>query len=310
MHPSPHETAALIILHVLRRRIELQIALDDLVHRRQKVLLRRHLAPRPDGEHARLCRHAAQLRARRVGAQARDELPPDVALHRHALGVDAQDVGAPVEIGQRELDFAVDAAGPHEGRVEGRRAVGREHDFDVASRVEAVELGDELEHRPLHFVVAARAVVESCAADGVDFVEEYDAGFFRPGHLEELAHHSSAFSDVLLHEFAADDSDEGGVCSVCYGSCAKSLSCAGRSVEKSTFWRVDAKIDEALGGEKRHFDNFTEFFDLFFAAADVAVGYVGLVFDCHHCNAWVYLGREGEEDFIFVPVDSANMSNV
>jgi hypothetical protein len=58
----------LVVLHVRSRGVELQVALDDLVHRSQKVLLSRHLPPRADGKHAGLGGDTSQLGARAVGA--------------------------------------------------------------------------------------------------------------------------------------------------------------------------------------------------------------------------------------------------
>jgi len=74
-----------------------------------------------------------------------------------------------LQVGQGELDLAVQPAGPHQRRVERVRAVGGHEHLDVAARVEAVQLVDQLEHRALHLVVAAPAVVEAgpCAPRGV-----------------------------------------------------------------------------------------------------------------------------------------------
>jgi len=52
-------THALIVLCVGRRRIELEISLDHLVHGIEKVLLSRDFGPPSDGEHAGLCRNTA-----------------------------------------------------------------------------------------------------------------------------------------------------------------------------------------------------------------------------------------------------------
>ncbi len=49
--------------------------------------------------------------------------------------------------------------------------------FDVSSRVEPIQLVHDFQHRPLNLVVAALAVVEARAADGVDLVEENEARF-------------------------------------------------------------------------------------------------------------------------------------
>lgn len=81
--------------------------------------------------------------------------------------------------------------------------VGGHEDLDVAPRVEAVQLVDDLEHRALHLVVAAGAVVEARAPDRVHLVEEYDARLLGARHLEELAHHARALAHVLLDQLAA-----------------------------------------------------------------------------------------------------------
>ena len=87
-----------------------------------------------------------------------------------------EDVGPALEVGEAELDLAVEPAGAEEGGVEGVGPVGGHEHLDVAARVEAVELVDELEHGALDLVVAAGAVVEAGAAHRVDLVEEDQAG--------------------------------------------------------------------------------------------------------------------------------------
>ncbi len=176
--------APLIILHISRRGIKFQIPLDDLIHRRQKVFLRRHLPPCPNGKHPGLRSNAPQLRPRAVRTQPTDQLPPDIPLDGHALRVDPQDVRSAFQVWKGEFNLSIDTARAHECRVEGRGPVGGEHDFDVAAGVEAVELGDEFQHRSLDFVVPSGAVVESRPSYGVDFIEEDNACFLCPRHLE------------------------------------------------------------------------------------------------------------------------------
>lgn len=83
--------------------------------------------------------------------------------------------------------------------------------LDIASRIEPVQLIDQLQHRPLHLVVPASAVVEAGATDSVDLVKEDDAGLLGAGQLEQFSHHAGALADVFLDELAADDPDEAGV---------------------------------------------------------------------------------------------------
>jgi hypothetical protein len=76
--------------------------------------------------------------------------------------------------------------------------VGRHQNLDVAACLEAVELVNDLEHRALDLVVAARAVVKTRAANRVDLIDEDDARLLAARHLEELAHHACALAHVLL----------------------------------------------------------------------------------------------------------------
>lgn len=57
----------LIILCICRCAPKFQVSLDNLIHRSQEVLLRGHLSPRSNGEHARLRSHTPQLCPRAVG---------------------------------------------------------------------------------------------------------------------------------------------------------------------------------------------------------------------------------------------------
>ena len=56
------------------------------------------------------------------------------------------------------------------------------------------------------------SVVESGASDGVDFIEENDAGLFGSRHLEQLTHHSRPFAYVLLNQLGTDHANEARVC--------------------------------------------------------------------------------------------------
>jgi len=100
----------LVVLHVGSGRVELEVALDDLVHSSQEVLLGGDLPSSPNCEHASevvsiclICSslnlnlpcfssYTPQLGTCAVGAETRDELPTDVALYTHTLGVDTENV--------------------------------------------------------------------------------------------------------------------------------------------------------------------------------------------------------------------------
>lgn len=49
----------------------------------------------------------------------------------------------------------------------------RKVDLNVASRVESIELVDQLQHGPLHLVITTHSVIEPCTTNRVDLIEEY-----------------------------------------------------------------------------------------------------------------------------------------
>merc|ERR1719445_344637 len=73
---------------------------------------------------------------------------------------------------------------------------GHEH-LDIAPRVEAIQLIDELQHGPLHLIVPTSPVIKPCTAHGVNLIEENETGFLSPCHLEELPDHPRSLPDIL-----------------------------------------------------------------------------------------------------------------
>lgn len=66
-----------------------------------------------------------------------------------------------LKVRQAELDLPIQTSGPHQGRVQRVRPVGGHQHFDVASRVETIQLIDELQHGPLDLVVSTGAVIKT-----------------------------------------------------------------------------------------------------------------------------------------------------
>src|SRR5207253_8172045 len=97
-------------------------------------------------------------------------------------------------------DAAVEAAGAKQRRIENVRPVrGRDQD-DAFVRLEPVHLDEQLVERLLALVVSAAQAGAAMAADGVDLVDEYDAGRVLLSLLEEVAHARGADTDEHLDE--------------------------------------------------------------------------------------------------------------
>ena len=122
--------------------------------------------------------------------------------------MDAQDLLAARDIRVRHHDLAVEAAGTQQRRVEHVGPVGRGDDDDALVRLEAVHLDQELVQRLLALVIAAAEAGAAMTADGVDFVDEDDAGRVLLGLLEHVAHAARADADEHLDEVGARDGEE------------------------------------------------------------------------------------------------------
>jgi hypothetical protein len=81
-------------------------------------------------------------------------------------------------------------------------------DDDALVGLEAVHLDEELVQRLLALVVAAAEAGATVAADGVDLVDEDDAGRVLLGLLEHVAHAGRAHAHEHLDEVGARDGEE------------------------------------------------------------------------------------------------------
>ena len=101
--------------------------------------------------------------------------------------------------------------GPQERRVEDVGTVRGGDEDDALVRVEAVHLDEQRVQRLLALVVPAAEARAAVPADGVDLVDEDDAGRVLLALLEEVADARGADADEHLDEVGAGDREEGDV---------------------------------------------------------------------------------------------------
>ncbi len=80
--------------------------------------------------------------------------------------------------------------------------------LDVLGGLEAVQLIEQLQHRPLHLTVTTWATLQARRPDGVDLVHEDDGGGVFSSHDEQLAHHAGTLrkrgESMLYNQIAFD----------------------------------------------------------------------------------------------------------
>ena len=129
------------------------LALDHFARGIHEVGLGDIVAVIANSEHARLRADVAHVRAIEAVGELDDGLPVDLALAADGACVNFEDFQPPRVVGQRNFDLAVEAARPHECRVEDVRAVRSHDDLDRAQALKAVELREQLHERALDFAV-------------------------------------------------------------------------------------------------------------------------------------------------------------
>jgi len=132
--------------------------------------------------------------------------------------------------------------------------VGGHKHLDVPSRIETVKLVNQLQHGPLNLIVTTSTIVETSAADGINFVKEDNAGLLTTRHLEELPYHTGTLSHILLDELRTNDTDESSICTVGDSTSTEGLASSWGAEEKDTLGRVDTKVDETFWLKEDWFD--------------------------------------------------------
>ena len=122
-----------------------------------------------------------------------------------------QNGGTAFQIRQLHRDAPVEPAGTQQSLVQCFRAVGgRQNNYTLAA-VKTVHLGEQLVQGLLPFVVAAADAgsIVTAFANGIDLVDEHDAGGLLRGLLEQVTHSGRAHAHEHLHKFGTGDAEEG-----------------------------------------------------------------------------------------------------
>ena len=222
----------------------LRRARDDLVDRLGDVLHVDDLAVCARGEDGCLVEQVLDVRARETGGEAGKALEIDVGCERLVAAVHLEDVLAPLDVGDVDVDLTVESARAHERGVEDVGAVGRRHHDYAVVGLKAVHLDEELVQGLLALVVAAAETRASLSAHGVYLVDEDDAGHAVFCLIEEVAHSGRAHAHEHLHEVGTADGEEGDVRLARNGFGKEGLARPGRADEQHALG--DARAD---GGE-------------------------------------------------------------
>ena len=190
--------------------------------------------------------------------------------------MDLEDLLAAGDVGPVDDDLAVEPAGPDQGGVERLGAVGRGDQDDAAVGVEPVHLDEELVERLVALVVAARSARAPGLAQGVELVDEDQAGGLGLGLGEQAADPRGADADEHLDEVGAREREERHARLAGDRLGQQRLAGAGRADEQDPLGNPAAERLVLLG-RAEELDDLAELGDGLVVAGDVVEGDPALV---------------------------------
>ena len=100
----------------------------------------------------------------------------EISRELHLLRVQLEDFRPSLDIGTIHQDLPIEAPGTEQRGVEDLRPVGGGHDDDSLIRIEPIHLGQELIEGLFPLVVARKHAHSPSLSDGIELIDEYDAG--------------------------------------------------------------------------------------------------------------------------------------
>ena len=194
-----------------------------------------------------------------------------------------QNSDTPLQIRPVHDDAPVETARAQKCLVQDLRPVGRAQDQDSLGRLETVHFGEQLVQGLFSLLVSAAVLGVAAAADGVDLIDENNAGRVLVRFLEKVADTGSAYTNVQFNKVGTGQREEGDVRLSCYSLCKQSLAGAGRAHKKGSLGELCSDL-HILAGIMQEVDHFLK-------------GLLGLVLACdiRECDPGVllhiFLGR-------------------
>ncbi len=178
---------------------------------------------------------------------------------------------------KRDVYLPIESARPRQGGIEHVDAVGGGADDHLIVGVEAVHFNEDGIEGLLAFIVSAAGEPAAAAtADGVDFIQEDDAGAVVLGLFEEVSHSAGADADEHFDEIGTADAEEWAVGFAGDGLGEKGFSGAGLADQQHAARDSTAEALEFLG-VLQELDNFHHLFLGLFDSGHIVESDVGVI---------------------------------
>ncbi len=221
------------------------------------------------GHHPRLLAKDRQVRPHVPVGHLGELVQVHIRAQRHPARMDAQDGPPPRRIRDADGDLPVEAPRPPQSHIHQVGHVGGPDDHHLPALHQAVHQRQELRHHPFLHVPDHHGPL---GRQGVNLVQEDDAGGVPPRLLEDLAQLGLAFPVELVDDLGPVHVDEVGPDLVGDSTGDQRLACPGRPGEQDPPGRIDPQKAEDLGELQRQLDHLPDQGHFPVQAADVLVG--------------------------------------
>ena len=231
----------------------------------------------PCGKERRFVGEVGEIGAREAGRAARDVKRFDGIIERLFAHMHFEDLFAAFEVGQADHHLPVKTARAQQRGVEDVRAVGGGDDDDTFVAFKAVHFDEELVQRLFAFVVSATESGATLATNGVNFVDEDDAGrvFFR--FFKHVAHARGTDADEHFHKIRAGDGEKRHFRLASNGARQQGFTGAGRADHEQAARNLSAEAAE-FARVAQEFDHFHDVRFRFVRTGDIGKGDFDFVF--------------------------------
>ena len=224
--------------------ILLLLADQHQLDRLEQISLGHDAAALLDGKDGRLVDHVRQVGAHGTGGGQGDRLEVDGLIHAHVSGVHAQHVLPALQVRLVHDHAPVKTAGTQERLVKDLGTVGGRQDEEAAGGIKAIHLCKQLVEGLLALVVAAAEPAVAVFADGIDLIDEDNAGGVLLRLVKQVADAGCADADEHLDELRTGEGEEGALRFAGHGFGQQGLARSGRAHQQRALGqlRADAGI--------------------------------------------------------------------
>src|SRR5579859_2844919 len=233
---------------------------EDFIFGQFEVVHVDRLAVLAGGVQSGFVHHVGQIGAGESRRAAGEDREIDIVSDGNLAGVYTQNFFASANVRTRNYDAAVKTAGAKQRGVENVRTVGGGDQDHALVGFEAVHFNEQLIESLLALVVSSTQASAAVASDGINFVDEDDAGSVLLTLLEQIADAACSNADEHFDKVRSGNREKWHIGFAGYRAGEQGLAGSRRSDEQHAFRDSSAELLELL----RLAQKLNNFFQLFF----------------------------------------------